>query len=74
MVGNASDLPFDAPALIVGGVRFDALQVGVRVLWESKTHQFDTYNDFIKVQEVRKEYEQMTPCNLMPFCLCAPKA
>jgi hypothetical protein len=32
----------------VGGVRFDALQVGVRVLWEIKTHRFDTYNAFIR--------------------------
>ena len=26
--------------VFVGGERFDALQVGVRVLWEIKTHQF----------------------------------
>ncbi|MFP2925891.1 DUF6310 domain-containing protein [Pyxidicoccus sp. 3LG] len=32
----------------VGGVRFDALQVGMRVLWEIKTHRFDTYNAFIR--------------------------
>jgi hypothetical protein len=33
--------------VFVGGERFDALQVGVRVLWEIKTHQFDSCNDFI---------------------------
>jgi hypothetical protein len=43
----------------VGGVRFDALQVGVRVLWEIKTHQFDTYPDFIRRREIEKELEQI---------------
>jgi len=28
--------------VLVGGVRFDALQVGMHVLWEMKTDQFDT--------------------------------
>ncbi|RKH74353.1 DUF6310 domain-containing protein [Corallococcus aberystwythensis] len=45
--------------VLVGGVRFDALQVGVRVLWEIKTHQFDTYNEFIRDQEIEKEIEQL---------------
>ncbi len=45
--------------VLVGGVRFDALQVGVRVLWEIKTHQFDTYNAFIRRQEIEKEYAQI---------------
>nr|WP_128795011.1 DUF6310 domain-containing protein [Corallococcus coralloides] len=45
--------------VLVGGVRFDALQVGVRVLWEIKTHRFDTYNDFIRRQEIEKELEQI---------------
>jgi hypothetical protein len=27
--------------VLVDGVRFDALQVGVRMLWEIKTHRFD---------------------------------
>ena len=43
----------------VGGVRFDALQVGVRVLWEIKTHQFDTYPDFIQDKEIEKEMKQL---------------
>jgi hypothetical protein len=43
----------------VNGIRFDALQVGARVLWEIKTHRFDTYNDFIRDQEIAKEYEQI---------------
>jgi len=34
--------------VLVGGKRFDALQVGVRVLWEIKTDQFDTYNAFLR--------------------------
>jgi hypothetical protein len=45
--------------VFVGGERFDALQVGVRVLWEIKTHRFDTYNAFIRKQEIEKEYEQI---------------
>jgi hypothetical protein len=45
--------------VFVGGERFDALQVGVRVLWEIKTHQFDTYNAFIQDREIEKEYEQI---------------
>ena len=45
--------------VLVGGVRFDALQVGVRVLWEIKTHQFDTYPDFIQRREIENELEQI---------------
>ncbi len=45
--------------VLVGGVRFDALQVGVRVLWEIKTHQFDTYKVFIRKQEIEKELIQL---------------
>ena len=45
--------------VLVGGERFDALQVGVRVLWEIKTHRFDTYNDFIRNRELMKEVEQI---------------
>ena len=43
----------------VGGVSFDALQVGVRVLWEIKTHQFDTYPDYIRDREIEKELQQL---------------
>jgi len=45
--------------VLVDGVSFDALQVGVRVLWEIKTHQFDTYPDFIRKQEIEKEMKQI---------------
>ncbi|WP_426748831.1 DUF6310 domain-containing protein [Myxococcus faecalis] len=45
--------------VLVNGVRFDALQVGARVLWEIKTHRFDTYNGFIQSQEIEKEMEQL---------------
>jgi hypothetical protein len=45
--------------VLVGGVSFDALQVGVRVLWEIKTHRFDTYPDFIQKQEIEKELKQL---------------
>jgi hypothetical protein len=46
--------------VFVGGERFDALQVGVRVLWEIKTHRFDTYPDFIQEREIEKEVAQLT--------------
>ena len=45
--------------VLVGGVRFDALQVGVRVLWEIKTDQFDTYNAFLRGQVVKAQAAQM---------------
>jgi len=45
--------------VLVGGVRFDALQVGVRVLWEIKTHRFDTYSDFLQRQVVREQAAKM---------------
>ncbi|MFP2896658.1 DUF6310 domain-containing protein [Corallococcus sp. 4LFB] len=45
--------------VLVGGVRFDALQVGVRRLWEIKTHQFDLYNDYVQEQEIDKEIKQL---------------
>jgi hypothetical protein len=45
--------------VFVGGERFDALQVGVRVLWEIKTHQFDSYNDFVQDREIEKEIRQL---------------
>ncbi|ATB39953.1 hypothetical protein CYFUS_005401 [Cystobacter fuscus] len=45
--------------VLVDGVSFDALQVGVRVLWEIKTHRFDTYPDFIQDKEIKKEMIQI---------------
>ena len=45
--------------VLVDGVSFDALQVGVRMLWEIKTHRFDTYADFIRRREIERELEQM---------------
>jgi hypothetical protein len=45
--------------VLVGGMRFDALQVGVRVLWEIKTHRFDKYNAFIQDVEIKKELKQI---------------
>ncbi|MGE6759437.1 DUF6310 domain-containing protein [Corallococcus interemptor] len=43
----------------VGGVRFDALQVGAPVLWEIKTHQFDSYSAFIQNHEIEDEIKQL---------------
>ncbi|RKH60522.1 hypothetical protein D7W81_25420 [Corallococcus aberystwythensis] len=45
--------------VLVGGVRFDALQVGVRKLWEIKTHRFDLYSDFVRDREIEKEIKQL---------------
>ncbi|MCK8502930.1 DUF6310 domain-containing protein [Myxococcus fulvus] len=45
--------------VLVGGARFDALQVGARKLWEIKTHRFDTYNSFVQEREVEKEIRQL---------------
>jgi hypothetical protein len=44
---------------LVDGKHFDALQVGVRVLWEIKTDQFDTYSDFLQGQVVRDQAAEM---------------
>jgi hypothetical protein len=41
--------------VLVDGKRFDALQVGARVLWEIKTHRFDTYNAFIQRMTILEE-------------------
>ena len=55
--------------VFVGGERFDALQVGVRVLWEIKTHRFDTYPDFIRRREIEKEIEQLrNECDAARAC------
>jgi hypothetical protein len=41
--------------VLVNGKRFDALQVGARVLWEIKTDRFDTFNEFVQQQAIRKQ-------------------
>jgi len=46
---------FPGHDVLVNGKLFDALQVGVRVLWEIKTDNFDTYSPFLKKQVVRKQ-------------------
>ncbi len=45
--------------VLVDGVSFDALQVDVPVLWEIKTHRFDTYPGYIQNREIEKELEQL---------------
>jgi hypothetical protein len=42
----------------VDGRDFDALQVGVRVLWEIKVEKFDGYSDFLKEITVKKEINE----------------
>lgn len=43
---------------VVDGKAFDALQVGVLVLWEIKTDEFGRYNEFVKKQVVADELEE----------------
>ncbi|WP_370450775.1 DUF6310 domain-containing protein [Corallococcus sp. CA047B] len=45
--------------VLVDGKHFDALQVGVRVLWEIKTDRFDTYSDFLQEQVVKDQVAEM---------------
>ncbi|WP_224369343.1 DUF6310 domain-containing protein [Hyalangium versicolor] len=45
--------------VLVNGKRFDALQVGVRVLWEIKTDQFDTYSEFLQEQVGETQVEAL---------------
>jgi hypothetical protein len=55
--------------VLVDGKRFDALQVGARVLWEIKTDSFDTYTRFLRnqvstdqVEELRRERDLAAAC------------
>ncbi|MBN9684170.1 MULTISPECIES: DUF6310 domain-containing protein [unclassified Corallococcus] len=45
--------------VLVNGKRFDALQIGARVLWEIKTHQFDTYSDFLRDRVIEDQMEEL---------------
>jgi hypothetical protein len=45
--------------VLVDGKRFDALQVGVRVLWEIKTDRFDTYSRFLRNQVITDQVEEL---------------
>ncbi len=44
----------------VDGKSFDALQVGVRVLWEIKVEYFDGYSDFLKDITVKRGIKELT--------------
>ncbi|RUO90815.1 hypothetical protein D7Y11_23245 [Corallococcus sp. AB018] len=44
--------------VLVNGKRFDALQVGARVLWEIKTYQFDTYSDYLRERVIEQQVEE----------------
>ena len=46
---------FPGHDVLVNGKRFDALQVGVRVLWEIKTDRFDAYSPFLKDKVIRTQ-------------------
>ncbi|MDY7231889.1 DUF6310 domain-containing protein [Hyalangium rubrum] len=44
--------------VLVNGKRFDALQVGVRMLWEIKTDRFETYSLFLQNQVLSDQVEE----------------
>ncbi|MCY1033987.1 DUF6310 domain-containing protein [Corallococcus sp. BB11-1] len=46
---------FPGSDVLVNGKRFDAFQTRVRVLWEVKTDNFDTYSFFLQAQVVKKQ-------------------
>ncbi|RKH64649.1 hypothetical protein D7W81_18145 [Corallococcus aberystwythensis] len=45
--------------VLVDGKHFDALQVGVHVLWEIKTDQFATYSLFLRNQVITAQVEEL---------------
>ncbi|RKH55267.1 DUF6310 domain-containing protein [Corallococcus aberystwythensis] len=49
---------FPGHDVLVNGKRFDALQVGVRVLWEIKTYQFDTYSDYLRERVIEQQVDE----------------
>jgi hypothetical protein len=60
---------FPGHDVLVDGKRFDALQAGVRVLWEIKTDRFDTYPADLRriviekqVHELRRERDIAAAC------------
>ncbi|MDC0708836.1 DUF6310 domain-containing protein [Stigmatella sp. ncwal1] len=55
--------------VLVGGKRFDALQVGVHVLWEIKTHRFETYSGFLRGQVIRDQVVELVEArNIAAAC------
>jgi hypothetical protein len=45
--------------VLVNGKRFDAVQLGARVLWEIKTDNFDSYTPFLRDQVVKKQVTEL---------------
>ncbi|MET0403600.1 MAG: DUF6310 domain-containing protein [Cystobacter sp.] len=45
--------------VLVDGKHFDALQVGVRVLWEIKTDRFDTHSEFLQEQVLTGQVREL---------------
>jgi len=50
---------FPGHDVLVNGKRFDALQVGKRVLWEIKTDRFDTYSPFLREQAIDNQVPEL---------------
>ncbi len=46
---------FPGNDVLVNGKRFDALQVGARVLWEIKTDRFDEFAPFLRDRVISKQ-------------------
>jgi hypothetical protein len=50
---------FPGSDVLVNGKRFDALQLRLRVLWEVKTDNFDTYSTFLRRQVVDNQLPEL---------------
>lgn len=50
---------FPGHDVLVNGKRFDALQVGARILWEIKTDRFDTYTPFLQKRVIDRQIEEL---------------
>lgn len=50
---------FPGHDVLVNGKRFDALQVGARVLWEIKTDRFDKYTSFLQEQVIINQVPEL---------------
>ena len=49
---------FSGMDVLVAGKHFDALQVGVPVLWEIKTDQYDTFSLFLQKKVLNDQVEE----------------
>lgn len=58
----ADEIPpnrFPGNDVLVNGKRFDALQVGKRILWEIKTDNYDTFTPFLQGKVIRHQVPEL---------------